>query len=118
MPFCALMAVVPNRFGIYPLVEGRRRQVHPKTTTFCLVLGFTPSGRPSRAHQSQNDLEQRFSTALEGKIAIRDSAAAILYKFAGNSLILRQFNDATHETQNPLDNPDSISAGAGACQGR
>ena len=118
MPFCALMAVVPNRFGIYLLVEGRRRQVHPKTTTFCLVLGFTPSGRPSRAHQSQNDLEQRFSTALEGKIAIRDSAAAILYKFAGNSLILRQFNDATHETQNPHDNPDSISAGAGACQSR
>ena len=25
-----------------PLVEGPGRQVHPKTTTFCLVLGFTP----------------------------------------------------------------------------
>ena len=52
------MAVVPNRFGIYPLVEGPGRHVHPKTTTFCLVLGFIPSGRPSRAHQSQNDLGQ------------------------------------------------------------
>ena len=56
-----LMAVVPNRFGIYPLVEGHARHVHPKTTTFCLVLGFTPSGRPSRAHQSQNDLGQLYS---------------------------------------------------------
>ena len=44
-----------------PLVEGPVKQVHPKTTTFCLVLGFTPSGRPSRAHQSQNDFEQRYS---------------------------------------------------------
>ena len=56
-----LMAVVQNRFGIYPLVEGPARHVHPKTTTFCLVLGFTPSGRPSRAHQSQNDLGQLYS---------------------------------------------------------
>ena len=56
-----LMAVVQNRFGIYPLVEGPARHVHPKTTTFCLVLGFTHSGRPSRAHQSQNDLEQLYS---------------------------------------------------------
>ena len=56
-----LMAVVQNRFGIYPLVEGPARHVHPKTTTFCLVLGFTPSIQPSRAHQSQNDLEQRDS---------------------------------------------------------
>ena len=54
----AVAAVVQNRFGIYPLVEGPGRHVHPKTTTFCLVLGFTTSGRPSRAHQSQNDLEQ------------------------------------------------------------
>ena len=61
MPFCALMAVIQNRFGIYPLVEGPGRQVHPKTTTFCLVLGFTPSGRPSRAHQSQNELGQLYS---------------------------------------------------------
>ena len=59
-----LMAVVQNRFGIYPLVEGPARHVHPKTTTFCLVLGFTPSGRPSRAHQSQNDLEQLYSGPL------------------------------------------------------
>ena len=59
-----LMAVVQNRFGIYPLVEGPARHVHPKTTTFCLVLGFTPSGRPSRAHQSQNDLEQLYSGTL------------------------------------------------------
>ena len=44
-----------------PLVEGPGRQVHPKTTTFCLVLGFTPSTQPSRAHQSQNDFEQRYS---------------------------------------------------------
>ena len=43
-----------------PLVEGPGRQVHPKTTTFCLVLGFTPSTQPSRAHQSQNDLEQGY----------------------------------------------------------
>ena len=56
-----LMAVVQNRFGIYPLVEGPARHVHPKTTTFCPVLGFTPSGRPSRAHQSQNDLGQLYS---------------------------------------------------------
>ena len=41
-----------------PLVEGPGRHVHPKTTTFCLVLGFTPSTQPSRAHQSQNDFEQ------------------------------------------------------------
>ena len=54
-------AVVPNRFGIHPLVEGPGRHVHPKTTTFCLVLGFTPSRQPSRAHQSQNDLEQLYS---------------------------------------------------------
>ena len=52
------MAVVPNRFGIYPLVEGPGRHVYPKTTTFCLVLGFTPSREACRAHQSQNDLEQ------------------------------------------------------------
>ena len=45
-------------FWDLPLVEGPGRHVHPKTTTFCLVLGFTTSGRPSRAHQSQNDLEQ------------------------------------------------------------
>ena len=45
-----------------PLVEGPGRQVHPKTTTFCLVLGFTPSRQPSKAHQSQNDLEQRYSS--------------------------------------------------------
>ena len=56
-----LMAVVQNRFGIYPLVEGPARHVHPKTTTFCLVLGFTPSIQPSRAHQSQNDLGQLYS---------------------------------------------------------
>ena len=52
-----------------PLVEGPGRQVHPKTTTFCLVLGFTPSTQPSRAHQSQNDFEQRYSgpfVALQG----------------------------------------------------
>ena len=41
-----------------PLVEGPGRQVHPKTATFCLVLGFTPSWQPSKAHQSQNDFEQ------------------------------------------------------------
>ena len=58
MPFCAHKAVVQKRFGIYPLVEGPGRHVHPKTTTFCLVLVFTPSIQPSRAHQSQNDLEQ------------------------------------------------------------
>ena len=57
--------VVPNRFGIYPLVEGPGRQVYPKTTTFCLVLGFTTSTQPSKAHQSQNDLEQRTSTGLQ-----------------------------------------------------
>ena len=45
-----------------PLVEGPGRQVHPKTTTFCLVLGFTPSRQPYRAYQSQNDLEQRYSS--------------------------------------------------------
>ena len=44
-----------------PLVEGPGRQVHPKTTTFSLVLGFTPSRQPYRAYQSQNDLEQRYS---------------------------------------------------------
>ena len=61
-PSCALMAVVQNRFGIYPLIEGPARHVHPKTTTFCLVLGFTPPSRqPSRAHQSQNDLGQLYS---------------------------------------------------------
>ena len=52
-----------------PLVEGPGRQVYPKTTTFCLVLGFTPSRQLSRAHQSQNDLEQRYSgtfVALSG----------------------------------------------------
>ena len=48
-------------FWDLPLVEGPGRHVHPKTTTFCLVLGFTPSGRPSRAHQSQNDLGQLYS---------------------------------------------------------
>ena len=58
MPLCALRAVVQNRFGIYPLVEGPGRQVHPKTTTFCPVLGFTTSREACRAHQSQNDLEQ------------------------------------------------------------
>ena len=58
MPFCAYKAVVQKRFGIHPLVEGPGRPVHPKTTTFCPVLGFTPSTQPSRAHQSQNDLEQ------------------------------------------------------------
>ena len=61
-----LMAVVQKRFGIYPLVEGPTRQVHPKTTTFCPVLGFTPSGRPSRAHQSQNDFEQRSPAVKQG----------------------------------------------------
>ena len=61
MHFCVLMAVVQNRFGMNPLVEGPGRHVHPKTTTFCLVLGFTPSRQPSRAHQSQNDFEQRYS---------------------------------------------------------
>ena len=59
------MAVVQNRFGIHPLVEGSGRQVHPKTTTFCLVLGFAPSRQPYRAHQSQNDLEQRYSGPSE-----------------------------------------------------
>ena len=44
-----------------PLVEGPERPVRPKTTTFCLVLGFTTSRQPSRAHQSQNDLEQHYS---------------------------------------------------------
>ena len=56
-------------FWDLPLVEGPARQVHPKTTTFCLVLGFTPSTQPSRAHQSQNDFEQRYSgpfVALQG----------------------------------------------------
>ena len=61
MHFCVLMAVVQNRFGMNPLVEGPGRQVHPKTTTFCLVLGFTLSRQSSRAHQSQNDFEQRYS---------------------------------------------------------
>ena len=61
LPFRALMTVVPNRSGIHPLVEGSGRQVHPKTTTFCPVLGFTPSRQPYRAYQSQNDLEQRYS---------------------------------------------------------
>ena len=28
---------------------------------FKIVLGFTPSRQPSRAHQSRNDLEQRYS---------------------------------------------------------
>ena len=54
-----------------PLVEGPARQVHPKTTTFCLVLGFTPSTQPSRAHQSQNDFEQLYSApslALPGSL--------------------------------------------------
>ena len=59
-----LMAVVQNRFGIYPLVEGARRQVHPKTTTFCPVLGFTPSREAYRADQSQNDLGQLYSGTL------------------------------------------------------
>ena len=47
-----------------PLVEGPARHVHPKTTTFCLVLGFTPSREACRAHQSQNDLEQGYSAIL------------------------------------------------------
>ena len=58
---CALLCSqgsCSKSFWDLPLVEGPGRHVHPKTTTFCLVLGFTPSGRPSRAHQSQNDLEQ------------------------------------------------------------
>ena len=49
-------------FWDLPLVEGPARPVHPKTTTFCLVLGLTPSRQPSRAYQSQNDLEQRYSS--------------------------------------------------------
>ena len=49
-----------------PLVEGSAGQVYPKTTTFCPVLGFAPSRQPSRAHQSQNDLEQRYSGTLCG----------------------------------------------------
>ena len=48
-------------FWDLPLVEGHGRHIHPKTTTFCLVLGFTPSRQPSRAHQSQNDLGQLYS---------------------------------------------------------
>ena len=40
-----------------PEVPGR--PVNPKTRQKVVVLGFTPSRRPSRAHQSQNDLEQR-----------------------------------------------------------
>ena len=52
------MAVVPNRFGLHTLVEGPGRQVHPKTRQKVVVLGFTPSRQPSRAHQSQNVLEQ------------------------------------------------------------
>ena len=39
-----------------PEVPGR--PVNPKTRQKVVVLGFTPSGRPYRAHQSQNDLEQ------------------------------------------------------------
>ena len=67
----ALVAVVQNRFGIYPLVEGPARHVHPKTTTFCLVLGFTPSRQPSRAHQSQNDLGQLYSGTSVVDVACR-----------------------------------------------
>ena len=48
-------------FWDLPLVEGPARHVHPKTTTFCLVLGFTPYRQPSKAHQSQNNLEQLYS---------------------------------------------------------
>ena len=70
MPYCdaflALMAVVQKRFGIHPLIEGPGRPVHPKTTTFCPILGFTPSTQPSRAHQSQNDLEQSTSAVGTG----------------------------------------------------
>ena len=73
MPICALMAVVQNRFGIHPLVEGPARHVHPKTTTFCLVLGFTPSGRPTMAHQSQNDLGQLYSRHLCGRCVVQIS---------------------------------------------
>ena len=64
-----LMAVVQNRFGIYPLVEGPARHVHPKTTTFCLVLGFTPSGRPCKAHRSPNVLAQGFRKSPQGTLA-------------------------------------------------
>ena len=53
-------------FWDLPLVEGPARHGHPKTTTFCLVLGFTPSTQPSRAHQSQNVFEQLYSGPLYG----------------------------------------------------
>ena len=61
LSLAAVAGSCSKSFWDSPLVEGPGRPVHPKTTTFCPVLGFTPSGRPCRAHQSQNDLEQLYS---------------------------------------------------------
>ena len=69
-------------FWDLPLVEGPRRQVHPKTTTFCLVLGFTPSRQPSKTHQSQNDFEQLQSTTLSGRSSAKECQVALLFATA------------------------------------
>ena len=72
-------------FWDLPLVEGPGRHVHPKTTTFCLVLGFTPSREACRAHQSQNDLEQGYSAILITAKAQRPPPQiAIFWKISKN----------------------------------
>ena len=55
---------------VLPLPVFRTCLVVLSSPLFKIVLGFTPSGRPSRAHQSQNDLEQSTSadsTTLFGR---------------------------------------------------
>ena len=57
--FFSIFCSCSKSFWDSPPPEVPGRPVNPKTRQKVVVLGFTPSRRPSRAHQSQNDLEQR-----------------------------------------------------------
>ena len=86
-PMCLLCSQgsCSKSFWDLPLVEGPGRHVHPKTTTFCLVLGFTPSREACRAHHSQNDLEQGYSAILITAKAQRPPPQiAIFWKISKN----------------------------------
>ena len=69
MTFCVLMAVVQNRFGIYPLVEGPLGHINPKTILNkalrrCHKASWQWHTDLRRCHKALRQLAQRFSAML------------------------------------------------------
>ena len=61
MSICVIagaLFIVPNRFGIHPSQNALCGRLIPEWGQQVAVLGFDPARGLSRAHQSQNDLEQ------------------------------------------------------------